>query len=75
LPGQSQLYTLFSSAEPPGSKRGRGLGGPETVEADLARYPSAAEMRRLLQGAGFRHVVEKGVQFPYQLTDIKWNKT
>lgn len=43
---------------------------PETVEADLARYPSIADLRRTMEGAGFRHVVEVAVEFPYSLTDI-----
>lgn len=43
---------------------------PETAEADIARYPSVADLRRMMDGTGFRQVAEVAVEFPYPLTDI-----
>ncbi len=43
---------------------------PETVEADLARYPSVAELRWLMGGVGFCQITEAVEEFPYPLTDI-----
>ena len=42
---------------------------PETVEAELQRYPRLAQLRELMGRAGFDQVVETAVEFPYQLTD------
>lgn len=44
---------------------------PETVEADLSRYPSVAELRDLMQQAGFSKVAERMVEFLYRLSDIQ----
>lgn len=43
---------------------------PETVEADLTRYPSVTDLRQMMEGTGFRQVAEVAVEFPYPLTDI-----
>lgn len=44
---------------------------PETVEVDLARYPSVAELREVMQRVGFAEVSEEIVEFAYQLTDAQ----
>jgi SAM-dependent methyltransferase len=43
---------------------------PETVEADLLRYPSTADLRRWNEQAGFRQVADVVVEFLYSMTDI-----
>lgn len=43
---------------------------PETVPVELARYPDTAELKRLMEAAGFAAVEEEQVEFPYALTDI-----
>jgi SAM-dependent methyltransferase len=43
---------------------------PETVAADLARYPPLDELRAAMQQAGFAEVAEELVEFPYALTDL-----
>ncbi|MBI3998018.1 MAG: methyltransferase domain-containing protein [Armatimonadetes bacterium] len=44
---------------------------PETIEIELRRYPAIAELRRLMQDAGFAEVAEDVVEFAYDLTDIQ----
>jgi SAM-dependent methyltransferase len=44
---------------------------PETVEVDLARYPSIAGLRTCMGGAGFVDIAEQMVEFPYELTDAR----
>jgi ubiquinone/menaquinone biosynthesis C-methylase UbiE len=44
---------------------------PETVEIELGRYPRIAELRGIMERVGFGEVVEKTVEFAYQLTDIQ----
>lgn len=43
---------------------------PETVEVELARYPSIAALREFLVEAGFRELDEQAVESPTQITDI-----
>lgn len=42
---------------------------PETVEAELRRYPKAGEIPQLLRDAGFREISEEVVEFAYELSD------
>jgi len=44
---------------------------PETVEPELHRYPRVSLLRDLMEKAGFSHMAEESVEFPYQLTDIQ----
>jgi ubiquinone/menaquinone biosynthesis C-methylase UbiE len=44
---------------------------PETVERELARYPSISELRVLMEKNGFARISENMVKFPYDLTDIE----
>jgi SAM-dependent methyltransferase len=44
---------------------------PETVEVELARYPRIADLRAMMEGAGFGEVDEHMVELPYLLTDIQ----
>jgi ubiquinone/menaquinone biosynthesis C-methylase UbiE len=43
---------------------------PETVEADLKRYPRVSELRDMMEQVGFGDIVERTVEFSYNLTDI-----
>ncbi len=42
---------------------------PETVEAELARYPKDGELRALLLAQGFKEISEEIVEFSYPLSD------
>jgi ubiquinone/menaquinone biosynthesis C-methylase UbiE len=42
---------------------------PETVPAELARYPSIPDLTALMEQAGFIGILEEQVEFPYDLTD------
>ena len=44
---------------------------PETVSADLARYPPLTELRDTMAGAGLGEISEQIVEFPYLLTDAQ----
>lgn len=44
---------------------------PETVDPELKRYPSIAQLRELMVAAGFNHIVETMVEWAYALTDIR----
>lgn len=44
---------------------------PETVEADLARYPRIEELQRLMAAAGFTDVTLEQVEFAYPLASIQ----
>lgn len=41
---------------------------PETVDAELDRYPRIAQLREFMERAGFGEIVETIVELPYQLT-------
>jgi ubiquinone/menaquinone biosynthesis C-methylase UbiE len=42
---------------------------PETVEADLHRYPRLTDLRVFMEEAGLGGIEESLVEFPYQVTD------
>ncbi len=42
---------------------------PETVEADLRRYPRMADLQGFMEAAGFDGIEESMVEFPYEVTD------
>lgn len=44
---------------------------PETVEADLARYPSMSDLAGAMERAGFSDIDEHNVEFSYECTDIR----
>jgi len=44
---------------------------PETVDAELDRYPRIAQLREFMERAGFGEIVETTVELPYQLTYIQ----
>jgi SAM-dependent methyltransferase len=44
---------------------------PETVEVELGRYPAIAELRELMQQAGFGELGEETAEFAYQLGDLQ----
>lgn len=44
---------------------------PETIEPELKRYPRIAQLRQMMERAGFRELVEKTVEFHYELRDIQ----
>jgi SAM-dependent methyltransferase len=44
---------------------------PETVEIELSRYPRIAELRDIMECAGFSEMTESTVEFAYPLTDVQ----
>lgn len=42
---------------------------PETIEVNLARYPTVAELLDCMQAAGFINMAEKMAEYPYMLYD------
>jgi SAM-dependent methyltransferase len=42
---------------------------PETIEANLARYPRIAELRGWMQDAGFAGLTEDTITSPYEIAD------
>lgn len=44
---------------------------PETIEVELARYPRIADLRAMMEEAGFGETDEHMVELPYMLTDIQ----
>jgi ubiquinone/menaquinone biosynthesis C-methylase UbiE len=44
---------------------------PETVEMELQRYPKIADLRSLMEGAGFGGLDEETVEFAYERTEIE----
>lgn len=44
---------------------------PETVAAELKRYPSMESLRAGMAAAGFRDLAEQLAEFPYELTDVQ----
>jgi len=43
---------------------------PETIEAELNRYPRIAQLQTMMTQVGFRDITEETVEYRYQLTDI-----
>lgn len=44
---------------------------PETIEAEMARYPRIADLRRWMEQVGFEDVAEETVEYAYELSDIQ----
>lgn len=44
---------------------------PETVEAELRRYPRIALLRAMMARVGFRDIAEEMVEFRFELADIR----
>ena len=44
---------------------------PETVSADLARYPRVTELRGITRRTGLEETWERTVEFPYLLVDAQ----
>jgi SAM-dependent methyltransferase len=44
---------------------------PETVEAELKRYPPITELRRMMEEAGFAGIEEETVSIEFPLTDVQ----
>lgn len=44
---------------------------PQTVPAELNRYPRIAVLRRMMTEAGFSQITESTVEYAYELTDIQ----
>jgi ubiquinone/menaquinone biosynthesis C-methylase UbiE len=44
---------------------------PETIDVELARYPQIADLRAMMEEAGFGEIDEHMVELPYLLTDIQ----
>ena len=48
---------------------------PETVAAELKRYPPISRIGRLMRDNGFSEIKEAMVEFPYDLTDMSGYRT
>jgi ubiquinone/menaquinone biosynthesis C-methylase UbiE len=70
LPPGGQVWTVTDSEEIIRRRQPLAVYFPEMIEVELQRYPSVAEMRRLMEEAGFRNLVEAVVEFPFQVTDV-----
>lgn len=44
---------------------------PETIDADLARYPRIWELNKIMEQAGFNDINEEAVEFTFELDDIR----
>lgn len=44
---------------------------PETVAAELRRYPAMTDLKQFMAAAGFTGITEAQVEFPWELTDIR----
>lgn len=66
-----RLCTITESAELIARRRPLSHYFPETVEADLKRYPPVLRLRRWMQAAGFEGLAEKILAYPYEKKDIK----
>lgn len=44
---------------------------PETIPAELKRYPPIADLTAHMQRAGFQNVQEQQIEFPYVITDLQ----
>ncbi len=44
---------------------------PETIEAELTRYPRIVALRTLAQNVGFGNIIEQTIEFATRLTDIQ----
>lgn len=64
-----QMCTVTES-EPMIRQRLHSFYFPETVEVELARYPSIATLRELMVEAGFREITEQAVESASLVTDI-----
>jgi ubiquinone/menaquinone biosynthesis C-methylase UbiE len=64
------LYTVTDSEAIIRSRQPLVTYFPETVAADLSRYPSMANLRTLYGRAGFGKLVERTVECAYSLNDI-----
>jgi ubiquinone/menaquinone biosynthesis C-methylase UbiE len=42
---------------------------PETIDVELARYPTIATLRSGMTGAGFQHLSEQVAEWAYDMTD------
>ncbi len=66
-----RLCTVTDSDEIILQRRPLSVYFPETAAADLLRYPRVTELYRLMEQAGFDHITEEHVSFPYERTDIE----
>jgi ubiquinone/menaquinone biosynthesis C-methylase UbiE len=65
-----RVWTVTDSEEIIRHRQPLAVFFPEMIEVELQRYPSVAEMRRLMEEAGFRNLAEAVVEFPFQVTDV-----
>jgi SAM-dependent methyltransferase len=66
-----QVCTVTDSERIIRQRRPLAVYFPETVEVELGRYPPIAELRELMQQAGFGHLGEETAEFAYQLGDLQ----
>lgn len=66
-----KLCTITESPELIARRKPLAIYFPETVTADLKRYPPAANLRQWMTQAGFTSQWEKVLSYPYEKKDIK----
>ena len=66
-----RICTVTDSAEIIRQRQPLSTYFPESVAIELKRYPRIAELRRLMETAGFTNLEERLVVFPYTLTDLQ----
>jgi ubiquinone/menaquinone biosynthesis C-methylase UbiE len=65
-----RLCTVTDSEEIIRTRRPLAEYFPETVEAELRRYPRLDDLKALMRQAGFEQLQETTVEHPYLLTDL-----
>ncbi len=66
-----RLCTITESAELIARRRPLANYFPETVAADLNRYPPIPALREAMLAAGFESLVERVLTYPYEKKDIR----
>lgn len=66
-----KLCTVTDSEDIIQNRRPLAFYFPDTVRADLERYPSIIALRTYMQQAGFQSIKQQQVEFTYSITDIQ----
>lgn len=66
-----KVCTVTDSAEIIRSRTPLALYFPETVEVDLQRYPAIADLRAMMEDAGFGNQQESTAEFSFALRDLQ----
>jgi ubiquinone/menaquinone biosynthesis C-methylase UbiE len=66
-----RICTITESAELIARRKPLAVYFPETVDADVKRYPPISTLRKMMAQAGFISTIEKVLSYPYEKKDIK----